>query len=200
MRIRSANVDDRQFADPSSRASGLGRRLAVGSVTLTLILTATVFAAAPGSAAPKPRPKPTPTATATPVPPPPTSSPTPIPPSPAPVPPSPTLTPPPTPSLCESTTTYGTVEYCVTTFTAISTGRHAVGTRVAVGDTFVLEVNGDQVILGSTYCPPGMYCGATIATLLADFSHAQPTPAVDSTLVVYGTMTADMTLLVDTYQ
>jgi len=183
-----------------SRVTSIRRRIAVGTVTCLVLLSSALMTSAPGLAAPRPKPKPTPTATATPVPSPtsspsptstPTSSPTPT--------PSPTASPTPAP-ICQSTTTYGTVAYCLTTLTAIATGKHPVGASVAVPGSLVLEVLGaSQVILGRNDCPPDMYCGQTLATLSADFSQVLPAPPLDSGVDVYGTVTPDFSLLVTAY-
>lgn len=87
----------------------------------------------------------------------------------------------------------------MTTLTAIGTGKHAVGAPVAVSGTWVLEVTGSEVELGRNDCPPDMYCGATLATLSADFSNAPPAPPVDSLIDVYGTVDPGLSLVVDGY-
>ncbi|MFH8252683.1 hypothetical protein ACH3VR_20110 [Microbacterium sp. B2969] len=166
-------------------------RFALGALACSILLSLAVFTSAPGLAAPKAKPKPTPTATASPTP---TATPTSTPtatPSPTP------STPPPAPA-CESRVTRDTVDYCVTTFTAIAAGRLPVGTAVAVGGAFVLDVAGTQATLGRDECPPGMFCGATLTTLGADFSRVQP-PAVDSVIDIYGTVTSDFGVLVSAY-
>jgi hypothetical protein len=89
----------------------------------------------------------------------------------------------------------------VATFTDITAGRYAVGTPVVVSGAWVLDVpTTNQVTLGRNECPPGIYCGATLVALLADFSQAQPTPPVDGSIDVYGTVTSDGGIHVDFYR
>ena len=188
--------DHGQLGDRLPRVS-IRRRIAAGAVACIVLVSAAVLTSTPGEAAPRSKPKPTATATPNPVPSP-TRAPTPAPsPTSSPT-PTPTPTTPPSP-MCDSMTTYGAVEYCVTTLTAIGTGKHAVGTAVVVRGTWVLEVNGSQVTLGRDDCPPGMFCGTTLATLEADFSNVQPAPTVDSLIDVYSEVTAGWSLIVDGY-
>ena len=70
---------------------------------------------------------------------------------------------------------------------------------MAVRGAWVLDAAGSQVTLGRDDCPPGMFCGAALAILMADFSSVQPTPEVDSLIDVYGTVASDFSLLVHGY-
>jgi hypothetical protein len=194
MNTHSSTSDDHQASDRRSGGISIRNRIAAGTVACIVLLSAAVMTSAPGSAAQRAKPKPTATATATPIAPAPTSWPTPT--------PSPTSspTPTPTPPTCESKTTYGGVEYCVTTLKAIGSGKHAVGAAVAVRGTWVFEMIGSQeVTLGRNDCPADMFCGQTIATLTADFSNVQPAPMLDSFIDVYGNVTSDLSLLVAAY-
>ena len=87
----------------------------------------------------------------------------------------------------------------MTTLTAIGTAKHPIGATVAVDAVWVLEVTGSQVLLGANDCPPGMFCGAALALLSADFSAVQPPPASDSVIDVYGTVTSDLGIRVIAY-
>lgn len=196
MNTRNLNTSGLEPDEERRNSGRLRKRVAVGTLVCAVMLSTAVLTSAPGSAAPRVKPKPTPTPTATPSPTP-TATPTPTP-TPTPTTPPPTPTNPP-PAPCESTMHAG-VSYCLTTLTAIASGKHPIGARVAVAGAFVLDIAAaDVVVLGRDDCPPGMFCGATLATLLADFSSAQPTPPLDSSLDVYGTVTADLALHVDAY-